>query len=230
MKKVLIAIGTCDRFAYCEDHCLSKIFAQTYKDYDLLVVDNSEDVDHFMGLKERYPHVNIIHKDRPPIFREATKQIRQFIVDYAVTKGYDYLFLVDIDFIIPEDTLEKLITHKCEFVTAAIGYMHQAHSTCLVQDYDSQKVSFVPIFPVLKPITWAEMKEPPFLQEILASGLACRVLPGIKFRITHKQMAFMEDILFCADLKQMGVSLYVDKTIETIHAHTKMEERNWRRL
>ncbi len=235
MKKVLIALGTCDRFDYCEEHCLSKIFAQTYKDFDVLIVDNSEGINHEMELRSKFPHTKIVHLNRPPIFREATKQVRQFIVDYAVSNGYEFLFLVDIDFIIPLDTLEKLIKHDVDFVTAAIGYMHQAYSTCLVQNFESKSISKVPGFPVLKPIMWAQMKEPPLFMEIMACGLACalikcQVLPGIKFRVSHKQMAFLEDLLFCADLQKRNVKLFLDKTIETIHVHVKIEERNWRKL
>ena len=235
MKKVLIGIGTCDNFDYIEEHCLSKVFAQTFEDFDILLVDNSEEIIHSMELRKKFPDTKIIHISRPNIWRDACKELRQYITDYAVFNGYEFLLFLDIDMIIQEDTLEKLISHDIDFVTAPVGYMHQAFSTCFVQDFDARRMGRVPYLPPLRPITWTMMKYEPYFMEILAVGLACAlvkcsILNGIKFRVSHESKAFMEDILFCSDIKKKGIKLFLDKTLETIHAHCKNPERSFRRL
>ena len=234
MKKVLIGIGTCSNFDYVEKHCLEKIFSQTYRDFDVLLVDNSKDIIHSMHLRHDFPEANVIHIKRPALFRDACKEIRQYIVDYAIY-NYEFLFFVDIDFILQEDTLAKLLHHNVDFVTAPIGYMHQAFSTCFLQDFEEKRSSKLPYLPPLKPITWTMMKHKPYFIEIIAVGLSCAlvrcsILPGIKFRVTHKQKAIMEDFYFCSDIRKKGIKLFLDKTISTIHAHVKMPEREWRRL
>ncbi|KKM95055.1 hypothetical protein LCGC14_1192050 [marine sediment metagenome] len=236
MKKVLIGIGTCENFEYVEEHCLGKIFSQTYKDFDVLLVDNSEDIIHSMHLRSRWgSEAKIMHIDRAAIFRDACKEIRQYILDYALYNNYEFLFFVDIDIILEEDTLTKLISHNLDFVTAPIGYMYQTYSTCFVQDFEEKRSSKVPYLPPLKPITWTMMEYEPYFMEIIAVGLSCAlvrcsILPGIKFKVTHQIQAMMEDFFFCSDIRKKGVKLFLDKTIHTIHAHVKMPERKWRRL
>ncbi len=235
MKKVLIGIGTCDHFDYIEGPCLKKVFDQTFQDFDILLVDNSEDVTHSLELKQKFPNINIIHINRPNIWRDACKEMRQYITDYAVYNGYEFLFFLDIDMLIQEDTLEKLISHDVDFVTAPIGYMHQDLSTCFLQDFDANRMSRIPSLPPLKAISWAMMKYEPMYMEIVAVGLACAlvkcsILTGIKFRVSHDSMAFFEDIMFCSDIRKKGIKLFLDKNMETIHAHCKNPERGFRRL
>ena len=235
MKKVLIGIGTSNYFEYVEEHCLSKVFGQTFQDFDLLIVDTSEEMGHYLKLLRKYPYTKIIHIKRPALWRDTCKELRQAILDYAIYNGYEYLFFLDIDMIIQKDTLEKLMSHDVDFVTAPIGYMSQPFSTCFIQDFDARRMTRVPYLPPLKPITWTMMKYEPFFLEIVAVGLSCalikcNILHGIKFKISHESMAFMEDILFCSDIRKKGIKLFLDKTLETIHVHTKNPERTWRRL
>ena len=233
MKKVLIGIGTCDNFSYVERNCLDKVFAQTYKNFDVLLVDNSKGKTHFMKLLSQFPKANVIHIDRAPYFRDALREVRQYIKDYAVNHGYEYLFFVDIDHLLQEDSLEKLIKHNKDFVTGAIGYLHRDDSTCFIRDFTIAKPSFVPGMYPCKCITWDEMKFPPFFTEIHGCGLSTcliktKVLFGMNFYVCHKQAAFMEDMIFCGDLHNKGVKLFLDKTVRPFHLHVMMSQRAFR--
>lgn len=235
MKKVLIGIGTCTDYEYIEEFSLPKILAQTYKDFDLLLVDNSDDPLHSLKLLKDFPEARVEHINRPTFFRDACKEVRQYIIDYALFNGYEYLFFVDIDFLLEPDTLEKLISHNVDFVSAPIGYMHRPETTCFVQNYKEKRMSKVPFLPPLRGLSWTEIEGAPDFSEIVAAGLSCalvkcRILPGIKFRVTHEVQAFMEDILFCSDVKKRGFKIFLDSTIKTIHAHVQILERNWREL
>ena len=235
MKKVLIGIGTCTDYEYIEKHCIPKILAQTFKDFDILLVDNSEEPLHAMQLMKDFPQVKIEHIKRPVFFRDACKEVRQYIVDHAVYNCYEYLFFVDIDFLLEPDTLEKLMSHNVDFVTAPIGYMHRPETTCFLQNFEEKRCSQTPHLPPLKGLTWEEIKKAPDFMEIIACGLSCALLkcihlPGIKFKVTHETTAFFEDLWFCADLIKQGVKIHMDSTINTIHAHVKIIERGWREL
>jgi len=233
--KILVGMGTCDMFKYAEEHVISKILAQTYSDFDFLITDNSEFRHYEAELKLRYPQAIIKHLSRPKYFRDAVGQVRKYITDYAVANGYDYLFFVDADFIIELDTLEKLLRHKTDFVTAVIGYLHQPNnftSLCLPSK-DPSKVSKIPGLPPLTAIKFSELDNPPSFQEIVACGLSCclidcRLLIGINFYVSHEHQAFLEDFIFCRDIQRKGFKLFVDKTIRPFHLHRMMPERNFR--
>lgn len=234
-KTVLIGIGTCNRFAYCEKEVFKRILNQTFKDYDVLVLDNSEDLNYSTHLKLNYPGINVIHRTRPKYFRDAVGQARKAIIDYAVIRGYSYLFFVDADFILKLDTLEKLMLRKKDFVTAVVGYLHDIHgwSTCYRKHHDLNKVSKVPGLPAIFPITYAEMDLKPQFTEIVACGLSCcllnvNILLGMDFFVSHSGAGFMEDLIFCRDLRRKGIKLFLDKTSRPIHLHVKMQERNFR--
>ncbi len=233
MKKVLIGIGTCNKYDYVEKHCLEKVFAQTYKNFDVLLVDNSKGKTHFMKLMTQFPKANVVHIDRAPFFRDALREVRQYIKDYTVNHGYEYLFFVDIDHLLEEDSLEKLISHNVSFITGGIGYLHRDDSTCFIRDYTIAKPSFVPGMLPCKCITWEEMKHPPFFMEIHGCGLSTcliksNILIGMNFYVSHKQTCFMEDMIFCADLHNKGIKIYLDKTVKPLHLHVMMSQRAFR--
>lgn len=233
--RVLIGIGTCDKFEYCEEHLLKSIFAQTYKDFDVLLVDNSSDRIYEMKLKANWPEVNIVHLIRPKFFRDAVGQARQFIMKYALSHGYEYLFFIDADHILEKDSLKKLISHDVDFISAQIGYLHKDWSTNFLPEPNPKKTAKIPGLPALRAITYEEMKEPPFFLEITACGLACvliktKVMLGMNFFVSHGSGPFLEDLVFCADLRKKGIKLHLDKTVKPFHLHVIMPERAFRKI
>ena len=231
--KVLIGIGTFENFEYVEKHSIKKILDQTYKNFDVLIVDNSKDLKHMMNLRTQFPSVIVEHISRPRYLRDALREMRQFVSNYAISHGYDYLLFVDVDHLLEKNTLEKLISHKKDFVTAVIGYPHQDYSTCFIRDYKETRPSYVPAMPPLKALFYDVLEKETELIQILAAGLACalinvRVMMGINFYCTHRQAAMMEDMIFCADLNKKGIKLYCDPNVKPFHLHVKMAARNFR--
>lgn len=229
--KVLIGMDTCNKFAYAEEHVFKGIFSQTYKNYDFLVVDNSEDRTYEFNLKLKYPNAIIKHKQRPALFRLAVAQVRKYIIDFAVVNGYDYLFFVDADFIIKPDTLEKLLKHKADFATAVIGYLHNQDNKTTVCVGDPSRLSKVPGIPRLNALRWDEMDNPPFFMQITACGLSCclvktKFLINLDFYVSTNTKSFMEDFIFCRELRYRGAKLYLDKTLRPFHLHVQMLERD----
>jgi len=233
MNDVLIAMGTCNKFSYAEKAVISAILNQSYQQFDFLIVDNSADSLYSSQLKIKYPRASVTHLNRPAIFRDALGQVRNSINAYALSHSYNYLFLVDADMVIEPDTLQKLLSHKVDFVTAVIGYMHDQFNRTTVYIEDKTRPGKLPGQPALKAIKYDELDDLPKLKEIASCGLSCcllktNILIGMGFYISHKEMAFLEDRVFCRDIKQKGVRIFLDPSIRPTHLHIIMQERNIR--
>lgn len=233
--KVLIAMGTCSKFSYVEENAIKAILSQTYQNFDFLIVDNSADLIYSTQLRLKYQRAEVIHISRPRFFRDALAQVKKVIKDCAVNNNYDFLFCVDADMIIQQDTLEKLIRHNVDFVTGVIGYMHDRfnRSTCYIKHPDPNKIGKMPGQPALYALLVSDMQKLPERVEIISCGLSCCLIKvphliGMDFYVSHKQMAFLEDRTFCRDLTAKGLKLWLDTTIFPIHVHVKMDERNFR--
>ncbi len=233
--KVLIGIGTCDKFEYSEKHCLDLIRKLDYENYDVLLVDNSKDINHYFDLIKKYPDFTVKHLKRPQYFRDAVGQVRKFIVDYCVMNNYDYLFFVDIDFLIKPDTLDKLVDNNVDFVTTIIGYMHKETTTIFRPIKSNKQINMISGMPAVRGITWREFDEGklPDLIPIVYCGLSCALIKtkwliGMNFYIAHSHMAFMEDGIFCRDMQRKGAKLFCNTTLKPFHLHIFMGERMMR--
>lgn len=233
--KVLIAMGTCSKFSYAEKAVIDSILSQTFQNFDFLIVDNSKDLIYSTNLRLKYQRAEVIHLTRPRFFRDALAQARKVIKDYAVTNGYDYLFCVDADMILQPDTLEKLIRHNVDFVTGVIGYMHDRlnRTTCYIKHPDPNKIGKMLGQPALYALHFSDMHKLPERVEIVSCGLSCCLIKvphliGMDFYVSHKEMAFLEDRTFCKDLTAKGIKLWLDTTINPLHLHVQMPERNLR--
>ena len=226
MKKVLIGIGTCNKFEYVESHCFDSIRKQTYKNFDVLVIDNSANEKHYLDLLCKNPDFIIKHIPRAKYFRDVVALTRKEIIDYTI--NYDYLFFVDVDHILKPNTLEALLSHQKDFVTGTIGYLHRKETTI----FKEKKIGVVTrtIAYSWKELDYAAKFEKQRLIEISSCGLACALIKtsfliGIEFFVSHSTVSFGEDTHFCMDLRKKGVRLYCDLKIKPMHLHTIMPER-----
>ena len=236
MHKVLIGIGTCDKFAYCEKYVLEAAHNQTFKDFDVLILDNSKTSTYSAILQAKYPWATVKHLgSRPKYFRDATGQSRKAVVDYAVSHGYEYLFFLDADFIIKPNTLEKLMSHNVDFVTTVVGYMHHHlnETTCFIKNHDKNIRSKIPGLPGVKALLYPEVDSLPELSEIVFCGLSCalikvKFLYGTAFYVSHLNQSFLEDVIFIRDIRRKGAHIWLDRTLKPMHLHVGMQERQFR--
>jgi len=236
MKKVLIGIGTCDRFAYCEEHVLNAVFNQSYKNFDVLIIDNSAATKYSTLLQAKYPSVTVKHlTKRPAFYRDALGQSRKAVVDYTIAKGYEYLFFLDADFIIKQNTLKRLISHNVDFVSTVVGYMHHHlnETTCFIEDHNPNVRSKIPGMPGVKALLYSEVDFLPELSEIVFCGLSCalikaKFLIGTNFYVSHLNQSFLEDVIFIRDIKRKGARIWLDRTLKPMHLHVGMPERQFR--
>jgi glycosyltransferase involved in cell wall biosynthesis len=231
--KILVGIGTCDKFDYCEEELFKRLEMQTFQNFDTLIVDNSEDQFYSTQLTLKYKNAKVFHLKRPKYFRDAVAQARSFITEYASVNNYDYLIFIDADFLIDENTILRLILPKKDFMTAAIGYMHKPLTTCFVQHpfKTESKIEGLPAMIGL-PYEFIDKTDMKMIK-IVACGLSCcclsrKAFENYKFEASHEKNQFMEDIMFCRDAAKKGIEIWLDPKLRPIHLHRLLPERVFR--
>ena len=107
--KILVASPTYKGMKYCIDKFIKQIKNLTSPDYDILIVDNSEDDAFFNELKKYQIKVIKDNCQKEKIHKLINS--RNIIIDYALKNNYDYIFMMDCDVIPPENIIEELL--KC---------------------------------------------------------------------------------------------------------------------
>ena len=148
---------------------------------------------------------------------------RSEIVRQALNFGCEYLFFLDDDMIIPQNTIVRLYKYKKDFVTALAFMRTEPFKPCIYKGKTSDN-------------KWLESygyKEG--LVEIDASGLSCSLInmKVIKTLLQEKGKEikdrgglfhinrFGEDMNFCEDLAEIGVKLYCDTNLIIDHLGQK---------
>ena len=216
MPKVLIGVVTYGKQRYCLDNLLKCLRAQTAPTDILFVVNNGESA--YTTLL-RSMNVNAIEDPKPAATRiEKILNGRNYLRDHALKNGYDYLFSVDSDVMIPKKTLELLLLMQTD---VACGLFLSAFSL------DGKNV----IAPVLyKDIgngecqlyTQEAILVPQFI-EAGASSLGCtlisrKVLETVPFRKMGNSPDGGEDMAFFVDARAKGFKCIAFSGIKCLHA------------
>ena len=114
--KILVGCPTCNLYEYCLDDYLEGIKKLTYSNFDLIIVDNSEE--EYKKLKEK--NIKVI-KDK--YVEPAVKRIvnsRNILRKYALENNYDYFLSLEQDVVPPEDIIQRLLSHNKKAITGVI--------------------------------------------------------------------------------------------------------------
>lgn len=189
-KRILLAIPTA-----------KNIEADTFKSiYDLDVPEGYEiDFQYFYGYN--------------------VEQVRNLIAHYAIHNGYDYLFSVDSDIVLPSDCLRKMIEHDKDIITGV--YIQRIPNTHTIEVYGVTPTGGMAHIPY-------EEIEGAGLVEVAGCGFGCvlvkrDVLVGIEYphfvyqsAIDHKDTV-SEDVYFCMKARDNGFRVWVDASILCDH-------------
>jgi hypothetical protein len=86
--------------------CLESLKKMTYPHYSIIVVDNGSDGDDVRILREKFgDYVHIIANDRNYGFAEGNN----IGIRYALSKGTDYVFLLNNDTTVASDSLDEMV-------------------------------------------------------------------------------------------------------------------------
>jgi len=218
-QKILVGCPTSDHKAYCLKEYLQAVNGLTYKNYNVLIVDNSKSSAYSKKIKSL--GFNAIKDDYKESARERIVSSRNILREKAIER-YDYLLSLEQDVIPPKDMIEKLLRHKKE-ITTGVYFTYKK--------IDGNK-TIIPLLWLIdngevRNLTEDEVMEEKII-DVEGAGLGCmlissKVLEKVKFRYEKKSQAF-DDMWFCKDAKEKGYRIIADTSVKCKHL---IEKWSW---
>ena len=208
--KVLVGCPTSNHKFYCLNKYVNAVKNLSYKDYDILLVDNSK-TEHYYNTIKKYLNVK---KDK--YFESARERIvhsRNILRNYVLDKKYDYFLSLEQDVIPPQNVIERLINYKKDIVSG-VYFVYNDENVLVPLIYKKVKKDEV------RNLTFEEIKEPNLIT-VDACGLGCvlisrKVLEKISFRYDPSKEAF-DDMWFSLDAVKNGFKIYCDTSVKCKH-------------
>src|SRR3989344_1945373 len=253
-EKILVGCPVSDYHLYCTEEYLNTLKSLTYKNYDILLVDNSKEDSFFNYLIRKGINAARISFNENPRIRivNARNLLRQKVLD----DNYDFFLSLEQDVIPPKNIIEMALSHNKDMLSGVycgnIKVGNQIRILPLVyrfppefrlneakQIIDSSKLKglrqetgsqYLEMVKAYYTIEELEREKPP--TKIHSCGLGCvlirrNVLEKVKFRFSEKYGGF-DDVWFCEDAKS-NFEIYVDPRIKCKHL-IKNRPWDWRDL
>ena len=221
LPRVLVGCPTSWHKEYCLMKYIETAKGLTYPNYDILLVDNSEDDIYSKKIKNL--GIPVI---KGPWFESARDRIvasRNILREKAI-EGYDYLLSLEQDVIPPKDIIERLLSHKKDIVSGVY--------------YTIKEKALRPLLVVKKGETLHYLDSEKLLAykdllEVAICGLGCvlissKTLSLISFRYVKDNKSF-DDFWFCKDSINKGFKIYADTSVVCNHLFLKRPWK-WRDL
>lgn len=149
---------------------------------------------------------------------------REYIASEFLKSSAEYLMFIDSDMTFHPQSVDFLVRHNKEFVTAKAFKRIKPFQPCFYT-----KVEYKDGVPELQaPVQYGEG-----LLEIEGAGLACALIKRSAFEKIKEPYFFPypnigEDLTFCLKLKEAGVKMYCDTTLQFGHlGFFEVFERNF---
>ena len=103
-KKLAIIIVNWNSYALTHD-TLASVYQTTYKDFDIVLVDNASTDDSVLQLKQHHPEIILLQNEQNTGFTGGNNKGMQYALDH----GYEYVLLLNNDVAVEKDFLEPLL-------------------------------------------------------------------------------------------------------------------------
>ena len=112
-RRVLVCGPQSDVKKYCFDDWADNVKNFTYPHYDVFLADNSLTKDFSEEIKEKgFDCINITNDENKDSVLKRLATSHELCRQYALRKGYDYMFHLETDVFPPVDVIEKLLFEK----------------------------------------------------------------------------------------------------------------------
>ena len=214
--KILVGCPTSDYKEYCLEEYSKAVKSLTYKNYDILLVDNSKNENYIK--KIRSFNLPVI---KGPYFPGAKKRIiksRNLLREKAIEGKYDYFLSLEQDIIPPKDIIERLLKAKKDIISAVYFMPRDLELVPMIAIKEGESYGYIPFNYVDK------SKE---IIRVDYTGLGSllisrKVIEKIEFK-TDAKPGF-DDWWFCKDAKKNNFKIYADTSIKCKHL---LNNRPW---
>ncbi len=113
--KVLVVTVTYEGKDYCFDKFFKSANELTYPNMTHIYIDNSRTLDYTQKLKDL--GLEVYHVERGNNSREALSRSLNLGRRKCLDEGYDYMFVLESDVVVPKDIIQNLMKHAQDIVT-----------------------------------------------------------------------------------------------------------------
>ena len=222
-KKILIGTPIIDKKMYSWKQYVEGIKGLKLPDgyqAHVLIVDTSDEPN-TLKIPVQDEHFFYVHF---PAERPMDKVVgaRNVILANATAGGYDYVFFVDSDVMVPTDALITLFDHPLEYQIIS-GFYPGMDDMGLPTATGMRYNGFTYV-----PLKEHELKG---TQKVDLIGLGCALIHKDLFKLQFrcergpfKSLLKSEDMCYCEDLRKAGITIYFDTDVICKH---KIEEGHW---
>ena len=222
--KVLIGCVTYHKHKYCIEPFLKAIKEVDYDNYDLVIVDNSEDEDNYFNfLKNK--KINTIKDNIKGIGRVKIASGREILRKKA--NDYDYFLLLDQDVIIPKNIIKELISNKKDVISSL--YFSRVQKNNIIKTIP---IAYIDT-DIPGKVTHLSNKEAIKDQiiKIRACGGGClflnkKAISQLDFKIPLDTKCG-EDIFFCIEAYKKGFEIYLNTKVKCKHL-INQQKNKWK--
>jgi hypothetical protein len=222
MKKVLVSCPTADVKDYCFSDWVNQVQNLTYKNYDIHVVDNSDNREFYDKWKEIIPMSRVSPQNYDSV-KSVMAKSHDLCRKKALDGGYEYLLHLESDIFCPNDIIESLMSHNKKIVGATYHIGVGEDSQLMIQQIEN-------FGDALRETYTLKSGDLSFIdgtvKRVFSCGLGCvlihrSVLSKFKFRY-EKGANVHPDSFFFYDMNSIGEKVYVDTDIYCNHENTTM--------
>ena len=238
MKKILVGSPVNEMYDYCINEYTEAIKNLKYKNYDILLVDNSKKEEFYKKLKSM--KVNVIRGKYFEEPRERMVHSRNLLRQKVIDENYDYFLNIDQDVIPPKDIVERFLQNKKRVITG-VYFNYKKFTPLKLGDKDGNRHG--DLFPTL----WAFTKNKDVIRQlredeltgeliqIASCGSGClfihnSVLKKIIFHYSKehdkqdRNYFVVDDAFFCKDMTKLKIPIYADTSMICKHL---IKQKGW---
>lgn len=223
--KVLISCPTAEIKDYAFGKWIENVRSLSYSNYDIHLVDNSEDSNYFKRLRKENQDITIerVNPNHFESFKHALAASHERCRLKAIKGGYDYLLHLESDVIPPIDVIERLIMHHKPIVGAMYHVEEGAESKLMIQKIENSGVDH-------RETQNLDQTDLSFvdgeLKPVFSCGLGCvlisrPLLNKVPFRF-EGDGSVHPDSIYYGDLNREEITVYVDTSVLCEHDNKSM--------
>jgi len=219
--KVLIFTAIYDKKDYSLKKFLECTSKLTYPNFRHIFIDNSETLDYYEKLKGM--NLDVYHVERGNNTRESLARAQEFARMLAEKEDYDYILSIESDIYVTPDTVQTLMFHAKDVVTAwyEIG-TKEIRVPCITLEYFDEKIGAYGTR-LLKPDEFDAFTNKG-LRKVQAGGMGCCLIYKsvfLRFKFTYdERFTGHSDIYFFNDCFNNKIPVFVDTDLRFEHENS----------